>query len=88
MISLKKFMDENFLLSNPTAIDLYHNYGKNMPIIDYHCHVSPKEIYENKQFNSITEAWLYGDHYKWRAMRSNGIDEKYITGDGSDMRNS
>lgn len=84
MISLKKFMDENFLLSNPTAIDLYHNYGKNMPIIDYHCHVSPKEIYENKQFNSIIEAWLYGDHYKWRAMRSNGIDEKYITGDGSD----
>ena len=77
-------MDENFLLSNPTAIDLYHNYAKDMPIIDYHCHVNPKEIYENKKFNNITEAWLYGDHYKWRAMRSNGIDEKYITGDGSD----
>jgi len=84
MISLKKFMDENFLLSNPTAIELYHNYAKDMPIIDYHCHVNPKEIYENKKFNNITEAWLYGDHYKWRAMRSNGIDEKYITGDGSD----
>ena len=77
-------MDENFLLSNPTAIDLYHNYAKDMAIIDYHCHVNPKEIYENKKFNNITEAWLYGDHYKWRAMRSNGIDEKYITGDGSD----
>ena len=81
---MKKFMDENFLLSNPTAIDLYHSYAKDMVIIDYHCHVNPKEIYENKKFDNITEAWLYGDHYKWRAMRSNGIDEKYITGDGSD----
>lgn len=81
---MKKFMDENFLLSNQTAIDLYHNYAKNMPIIDYHCHIDPKEIYENKKFKNITEAWLYGDHYKWRAMRSNGVDEKYITGDGSD----
>ena len=81
---MKKFMDENFLLSNQTAIDLYHNYAKDMPIIDYHCHINPKEIYENKKFNNITEAWLYGDHYKWRAMRSNGIDEKYITGDESD----
>lgn len=84
MINLKKFMDENFLLSNPTAIDLYHNYAKDMPIIDYHCHINPKEIYDNKKFDNITEAWLYGDHYKWRAMRSNGIDEKCITGDGSD----
>ena len=81
---MKKFMDENFLLSNKTAIELYHNYAKNMPIIDYHCHIDPKEIYENKKFNNITEAWLYGDHYKWRAMRCNGIDEKYITGNGSD----
>lgn len=77
-------MDENFLLSNNTAVDLYHNYAKNMPIIDYHCHLNPKEIYENKKFKNITEAWLYGDHYKWRAMRSNGIEEKYITGDASD----
>ena len=83
-MNLKKFMDENFLLSNKTAMELYHNYAKNMPIIDYHCHIDPKEIYENKKFNNITEAWLYGDHYKWRAMRCNGIDEKYITGDGSD----
>lgn len=81
---MKKFMDENFLLSNQTAINLYHNYAKDMPIIDYHCHIDPKEIYENKKFKNITEAWLYGDHYKWRAMRSNGIDEKYITGEGSD----
>lgn len=81
---MKKFMDENFLLSNETAVDLYHNYAKAMPIIDYHCHLSPKEIYENKRFKNITEAWLYGDHYKWRVMRANGIDEKYITGDGSD----
>ncbi len=81
---MKNFMDENFLLSNQTAIDLYHNYAKNLPIIDYHCHIDPKEIYENKKFSNITEAWLYGDHYKWRAMRSNGIDEKCITGDGSD----
>ncbi|AQS06911.1 glucuronate isomerase [Clostridium beijerinckii] len=81
---MKNFMDENFLLSNQTAIELYHNYAKNLPIIDYHCHIDPKEIYENKKFNNITEAWLYGDHYKWRAMRSNGIGEKYITGDGND----
>ena len=81
---MKKFMDENFLLSNETAIKLYYNYAKDMPIIDYHCHLNPKEIYENKQFKNITEAWLYGDHYKWRAMRSNGIDEKYITGNASD----
>ncbi|MCM0648190.1 glucuronate isomerase [Clostridium swellfunianum] len=82
---MKKFMDENFLLSNETAVKLYHNYAKEMPIIDYHCHLSPKEIFEDKKFKNITEAWLYGDHYKWRAMRSNGIDEKYITGDSSDF---
>lgn len=81
---MKPFMDENFLLKNDAAISLYHNYAKNMPIIDYHCHVSQKEIFENKQFNNITEVWLYGDHYKWRAMRSLGIDEKYITGDSTD----
>jgi len=81
---MRKFMDENFLLSNDTAVTLYHGYAKDMPIIDYHCHINPKEIYENKKFKNITEVWLYGDHYKWRAMRSNGIDEKYITGDASD----
>lgn len=81
---MKKFMDKDFLLSNDTAKTLYHGYAEKMPIIDYHCHISPKEIYENKHFKNITEVWLYGDHYKWRAMRSNGIDEKYITGDADD----
>lgn len=81
---MRKFMDENFLLSNNTAIELYNDYAKDMPIIDYHCHLNPKEIFENKKFKNITEAWLYGDHYKWRAMRSNGIDEKFITGSASD----
>ncbi|PJI09190.1 MULTISPECIES: glucuronate isomerase [Clostridium] len=81
---MRKFMDENFLLYNNTAVKLYNDYAKDMPIIDYHCHLDPKEIYENKKFKNITEAWLYGDHYKWRAMRSNGIEEKFITGNASD----
>lgn len=77
---MKKFMDENFLLDNETAIKLYHDFAKEMPIIDYHCHLSSKEIAENKRYRNITEIWLGGDHYKWKAMRSNGIDEQYITG--------
>jgi glucuronate isomerase len=77
-------MDENFMLSNNTAQTLFHDWCKNEPIIDYHCHLNPKEILDNKKFDNITQVWLYGDHYKWRAMRSYGIDEKYITGDGSD----
>jgi glucuronate isomerase len=81
---LSKFMNENFLLKNETAISLFHNYAKDMPIIDYHCHLNPKEIYENKRFKNITEVWLYGDHYKWRAMRANGIPEEYVTGNASD----
>jgi len=81
---MKKFMDENFLLSNDTAINLFNNYAKDMPIFDYHCHVSQKEIFDNKQFKNITELWLYGDHYKWRAMRSAGINERFITGDATD----
>jgi glucuronate isomerase len=81
---VKKFLDENFLLSNDTAVRLYNDYAKNMPIIDYHCHLSPQEIYENKTFKNLTEIWLYGDHYKWRVMRANGVEEKYVTGDGSD----
>jgi glucuronate isomerase len=76
----KKFLDENFLLSNETAVRLYHDYAKQMPIIDYHCHLSPQEIYDNKSFKNLTEAWLYGDHYKWRVMRANGAEEKYVTG--------
>ncbi|ADH60021.1 Glucuronate isomerase [Thermoanaerobacter mathranii subsp. mathranii str. A3] len=81
---MKNFMDENFLLTNDIAVTLYHQYARNMPIYDFHCHLSPKEIYENKRFKNITEIWLYGDHYKWRLMRANGIDEKYITGNADD----
>jgi glucuronate isomerase len=81
---MKSFMDENFLLTNKTAEKLYHEYAKDMPIFDYHCHLIPKEIKDNKRYRNITEIWLGGDHYKWRAMRSNGIDEKYITGDAPD----
>ncbi|RCW41753.1 D-glucuronate isomerase [Paenibacillus prosopidis] len=73
-------MDDNFLLSNETAIRLYHDFAKDMPIIDYHCHLSPQQIYENTSFANLTEAWLYGDHYKWRAMRANGVEERYVTG--------
>lgn len=77
-------MDENFELFNETAEKLYHQYAKDLPIIDYHCHLSPQEIYENTQFENITQVWLNGDHYKWRAMRANGVEEKYITGNASD----
>ncbi len=81
---MKPFLDENFLLTNPTAVTLYNEYAKDMPIYDYHCHLSPKEIAENKRYRNITEVWLGGDHYKWRAMRAMGVDEKYITGDAPD----
>lgn len=78
---MKKFMDNNFILSTETASRLYHDYAKDMPIFDYHCHLNPRDIAEDRNFNNLTEAWLDGDHYKWRGMRSNGIDEKYCTGD-------
>lgn len=81
---MKKFLGEDFLLHNETAKILFHDYAKDMPIYDYHCHLSPQEIAEDKTYASITEIWLGGDHYKWRAMRSHGIEEKYITGDASD----
>ena len=84
--AVKTFLDDNFLLNNKTAETLYHDYAKDMPIIDYHCHLSSKEIAENKRFSNVTEVWLDGDHYKWRAMRINGIEEKYITGDASDKK--
>jgi glucuronate isomerase len=67
-------------LNSQTAVTLYEQYAKDMPIIDYHCHLDPKAIYEDKPFNNLTEVWLYGDHYKWRAMRANGIEEQYVTG--------
>ncbi|MEE9438853.1 MAG: glucuronate isomerase [Saprospiraceae bacterium] len=78
------FITDNFLLSNAYAIELYHNYASKMPIIDYHCHLSPKDIAEDRIFKNISEVWIDGDHYKWRAMRTFGIDEQYITGDSSD----
>lgn len=81
---MKAFMDKDFLLSTETAQKLYHEYAEVMPIIDYHCHINPQEIYEDRKFENITQVWLGGDHYKWRQMRSNGVDEKYITGDATD----
>ncbi len=81
---MKKFLDENFLLQTETAQKLYHEYAKEMPVFDYHCHLSPKEIYEDKTYTNITEIWLYGDHYKWRFMRSSGVPEELCTGNGSD----
>lgn len=80
---MKPFMDADFLLTTPTARVLYHEYAKRMPIVDYHCHVDPKEIFEDRRFLTIYETWLEGDHYKWRLMRSNGVDERYITGDAT-----
>ena len=82
--TMKQFMDENFLLQSETAQKLYHSYAADVPILDYHCHINPQEIYEDRQFENITQVWLGGDHYKWRFMRSCGVDEKYITGDASD----
>jgi len=81
-----KFLSEDFLLQSDFAKVLYHDYAKDLPIIDYHCHLSPKDIAENRKFNNLTEIWLAGDHYKWRAMRTLGVDEKYITGKGSSDR--
>lgn len=81
---MKPFLDENFLLQSPAAEKLYHNFAKSLPIIDYHNHLIPEQIANNTRFANITQVWLYGDHYKWRAMRANGIDEKYITGTASD----
>ena len=81
---MKPFMDQDFLLTTPTAKKLFHDHAAHMPIIDYHCHVSPQEIYEDRRFENITQVWLGGDHYKWRVMRSNGVEERYITGDAPD----
>ena len=86
---MKAFMDKDFMLQTPTAQHLYHTYAAGMPICDYHCHISPREIYENRKFENIAQVWLggrqpdgslAGDHYKWRVMRSNGVPEEYITG--------
>lgn len=91
---MKAFMDKDFLLETPTAQHLYHDYSAKLPIVDYHCHIPPQEIYEDRRFENIAQVWLgghqvladgsdyyFGDHYKWRVMRSNGVPEEYITGD-------
>lgn len=82
---MKKFLSKNFLLHSGTAQTLYHDYAKEMPIIDYHNHLPPDQIADDINFENLTQVWLYGDHYKWRAMRTNGIEEKYCTGNGSDF---
>ena len=94
---MKAFMDKDFLLETPTAQHLYHDYAETLPIVDYHCHIPPQEIYEDRRFENIAQVWLgghqvladgsdyyFGDHYKWRVMRSNGVPEEYITGDKPD----
>ena len=81
---MKKFIDDNFLLHTKTAQELYHGFAKAMPIIDYHNHLSPEQIANDINFENLTQLWLYGDHYKWRAMRANGVHEKYITGEAGD----
>lgn len=81
---MKAFMDQDFLLSTDTAKRLYHDYAEKMPIIDYHCHINPQEIAQDRSYDNITQVWLGGDHYKWRQMRSNGVEEAYITGDATD----
>jgi glucuronate isomerase len=78
------FINENFLLETDTARFLYDKYAKDLPIIDYHCHLNPKEIADDKQFDNLSQIWLSGDHYKWRAMRANGINENFVTGDAAD----
>lgn len=82
---MKNFLDENFLLNTKAAQQLYHDYAKDMPIIDYHCHLPPQQIAADHQFENLTQVWLYGDHYKWRAMRTNGVDENYCTGTQPDF---
>jgi len=82
---MKPFLSEDFMLQTQTAKALYHQYAEDMPIYDYHCHLPVRDIAENKKFENLTQIWLYGDHYKWRAMRANGVNEKFITGNGSDF---
>src|SRR5512135_3692816 len=79
------FLTEDFLLTNETARYLYHEHAAKMPIYDYHCHVPPQQVADDKCFDNLTQIWLYGDHYKWRAMRACGVDEKFITGKAGDF---
>ena len=84
---MKEFMGKNFLLQTPTAQKLYFDYAAVTPILDYHCHINPQEIYEDRQFETITQVWLGADHYKWRFMRSCGVEKRYITGDATAQKN-
>lgn len=77
------FINDRFMIGNEVGVRLYQDIAKDLPIIDYHCHLEAKDIYENNAFDDITQLWLAGDHYKWRAMRANGIDERFITGNAS-----
>ena len=81
---MRPFLDEDFLLDTQTARALYHGVAEGMPILDYHCHVSPREIAEDRVFRNLTQLWLEGDHYKWRLMRANGVPERLITGSAPD----
>ena len=81
---MKPFMDEEFLLDTDAARRLYHTYAEPMPIADYHCHIDAREIFEDRRFENLTQAWLGGDHYKWRLMRAGGVPEELVTGNGGD----
>jgi len=83
---MKQFNDDNFLLQTETAQRLYHDHAAKMPIIDYHCHLIPEYVASDHRFDNLSKIWLEGDHYKWRAMRTNGVDEKYCTGIGRSSR--
>ena len=78
---MEPFLSNDFLLDTPTARRLYHEYAAPQPILDYHCHIDPREIWEDRRFDDLAQVWLGADHYKWRLMRSNGVEERYITGD-------
>ena len=80
---MKPFLDPDFLLTTDIARKLYHDYAAPMPIVDYHCHIDPREIWEDRRYENLTQLWLSGDHYKWRLMRSNGVEEHFITGNAS-----
>ena len=82
---MKKFLDKDFLLESETARKLYHEVAAGLPIIDYHCHLDPRMIAEDASFDNLTQVWLAGDHYKWRAMRANGVEEQFCTGDATDQ---
>ena len=79
---MRAFLSEDFLLTTAAARTLYHDHASKQPIIDYHCHIDPREIYEDRRFEDLAQLWLGGDHYKWRLLRANGVEEKYVTGDG------